>query len=87
MLTASAQIVGHLELWLRVFARLGLKMDENLINHLKKDNEKGERENKQNIKAYKAIRSANRYSNFAEAHHDQLEDRSRLGQNVKLELQ
>lgn len=49
-------------------------MDKNLINHLKKVQEKGERQNKQKTKAYKAMCSANRYCKVAEAHFDQLEE-------------
>ena len=36
MLTAAAQIVGHYELWSRIFLRMGVKMDTNLARHLKK---------------------------------------------------
>ena len=36
ILTASAQIAGHSELWLHIFAKLDITMDEHLIRHLKK---------------------------------------------------
>jgi len=50
-------------------------MDTNLARHLtKKDMEKGKRQYKQATKGYKARRSANKYSKFAVAHRDQLEE-------------
>ena len=36
MLTAGAQIFGHFELWSRIFAKLFVTMDDNLIRHLKR---------------------------------------------------
>ena len=75
MLTGAAQIVGHLELWSRIFKKLEVEMDENLIKHLKgKDNKKAKRQEQQKTKKYKASRSSNRYDKFSEAHRDQLEE-------------
>ena len=75
MLTAGAQIKGHYLLWQQLFRKFLVPMDENLIRHLQvKDQFKWKRQLQQKTKEYKACRSSNRYSKFAEAHRSQLED-------------
>ena len=69
MLTASSQIVGHFQLWIRIFSKSHLKMDHNLVYRLKrKDSNKGKRKRKQKTIDYKAGRNQNWYATFAEAH-------------------
>ena len=36
MLTAATQIVGNLELWTRIFVKFKLRIDTNLVRHLKR---------------------------------------------------
>ena len=75
MLIGEAQIVGHLQLWSRIFSNFNLKIDANLVRHLKrKDENKRERQKQQKTVEYKARRSSNRYKKFAEAHSSQLAD-------------
>ena len=75
MLTGTAQIVGHYQLWKRLFSKFNLELDPNLIHHLKrKDIMKEKKKIEQNTKKYKAKRSSNRYAKFAEAHRSQLDE-------------
>lgn len=75
MLTGAAQIVGHYQLWKRLFSKFKLELDSNLIRHLKgKDGTKEKRQIEQNTKEYKSKRSTNRYAKFAEAHRSQLDE-------------
>jgi len=75
MLVAGAQIIGHCELWKRVFNLFDLQIDKNLVRHLtKKDENKNKRRAVQKTKEYKFYRSAKRYDKYAKAHTDQLDD-------------
>ena len=75
MLVAGAQIIGHCELWKRVFNLFDLQIDKNLVRHLtKKDENKNKRRAVQKTKEYKSYRSAKRYDKYAKAHTDQLGD-------------
>ena len=75
MLCAGAQIIGHHELWNRIFMKFDLKLDENLSRYLmKRDENKSKRQIFQATKIYKSYRSKKRYDKYAEAHADQLEE-------------
>ena len=57
------------------FSKYNLPIDANLVRHLKrKDENKSKRKQQQKTVEYKAGRSANRHSKFAEAHPSQLAD-------------
>ena len=75
MMTGGAQIIGHSQLWRQIFSKCILQIDANLARHLKrKDENKSKRQQQQKTVEYRAGRSANRYSKFAEAHCLQLAD-------------
>ena len=75
MLTSAVQIIGHYQLWKRLFSKFNLELDSNLIHHLKgKDITKEKRQIEKNTKEYKSKRSTNRYAKFAEAHRSQLDE-------------
>ena len=75
MLCAGAQVVGHHDLWIRIFNKFNLELDANLARYLKvKEIKKRKRQTLQGTKKYKARRSTKRYNKFAEAYKNQLED-------------
>ena len=75
MLCAGAQIVGHHELWRRVFDKFNLPLDQNLSRHLEtKDNTKSKRQILQKTKEYKSYRSTGRYNKFSQAHTDHINE-------------
>ena len=75
LLCGATQIVGHHEVWNRIFKKFNCSLDGNLSRHFqRKDAAKSKRQLLQKTKEYKAGRSKNRYVKYAEAHVSQLED-------------
>ena len=69
MLCAGAQVIGHHDVWIRIFNKFNFELDANLTRYLKvKETKKRQRQTLQGTKKYKARRSTKRYNKFAEAH-------------------
>ena len=75
MICGATRIVGHHEVWTKIFTQFNLNMDSNLSRHFqRKDDVKLKRQLFQKTKEYKTSRSQNRYVKYAAAHVSQLEE-------------
>ena len=66
---AAVQIIGHAELWTRIFDKLGLKIDDNLLDILVlKDEAKMRKKMRDQTKEGKMVWSTVKYENSAADH-------------------
>ena len=74
-IAAAVQILGHAPLWKRIFSRLGLQIDDNLLNILLgKDEVKMRKKVRSQTIEGKTVRSTTKYESLAQGHKAQMND-------------